>query len=182
MKCLPLKLKDLYLIEPKVHGDERGYFFESFRKDVLARDVGEFEFVQDNESKSSKHILRGFHYQIGEFAQTKLVRVVQGRVLDIVVDIRETSETFGQHLAVELNAENKYQLLIPKGFAHAFLSLSETAIFQYKVDAVYSKESERGFRFDDPELGIKWPVEPSQLECSQKDRALPDFSDAEKFS
>ncbi|WP_347923217.1 dTDP-4-dehydrorhamnose 3,5-epimerase [Pontimicrobium sp. SW4] len=172
------KLKGCYILEPKVFEDKRGYFLESYNKNVFneALDL-EVEFVQDNESFSSKGVLRGLHYQVGKFAQAKLVRVIKGCVLDIAVDLTENSNTFGQHVAIELSEENKKQLFVPRGFAHGFVVLSETAIFSYKCDNFYNKESERGIIFSDHILNIDWKLPKNQLIISEKDINLPKFED-----
>jgi dTDP-4-dehydrorhamnose 3,5-epimerase len=168
----------LKIFEPKVFADSRGYFFESFNQRTFNEAGIESVFVQDNESKSSYGVLRGLHYQLNPFAQAKLVRVVEGAVLDIVVDIRKGSPTFGRHFSVKLSAENKRQLYIPHGFAHGFSVLSETCIFQYKCDNYYSKESEGGIAYNDPSLGIDWGIDLSKAIVSEKDKALPLFQDA----
>lgn len=175
-------ISDVILIDPKVHGDDRGYFVETFRADKLSDFLG-FEplFCQDNESKSSYGVLRGLHYQLPPFAQTKLVRVIEGKVLDVAVDIRAGSPTFGHHVAVELSGENKRQLFIPRGFAHGFVVLSETCTFAYKVDNFYSPECDRGIAFDDPALTIDWLVEKTRLQLSAKDTAQPLLSQADLF-
>ena len=170
------------VIEPKVHGDARGYFVETFRQDLLEKELGYcVSFCQDNESKSSYGVLRGLHYQLPPFAQTKLVRVIKGRVLDVAVDIRKGSPTFGLHVAVELSDENKKQLFIPRGFAHGFLVLSEEAVFAYKVDNYYSPECDRGIAFDDPRLNIDWQIEREKLQLSAKDMKQPAFDQADYF-
>lgn len=172
-------IPDVILIEPAVHGDERGYFVETFREDKLEAFVGyTINFCQDNESKSSKGVLRGLHYQLHPAAQTKLVRVIQGRVLDVAVDIRKNSPTFGQHVAVELSSENKKQLLVPRGFAHGFVVLEDDTIFAYKVDNYYSPENDRGIAFDDPGLGIDWMLSHEELKLSQKDTKQPKLTEA----
>ncbi|WP_198265499.1 dTDP-4-dehydrorhamnose 3,5-epimerase [sulfur-oxidizing endosymbiont of Gigantopelta aegis] len=174
MKFTQTNIPDVILIEPKVFGDERGYFIETFRSDLFAKETGiKTTFVQDNESRSSHGVLRGLHYQLPPHAQSKLVRVIEGKVLDIAVDIRKGSPTFGQHVSVELSAENKQQLFIPRGFAHGFVVLSETAIFAYKVDNFYSAECDRGIQFDDPSLHIDWQIEPDKLQLSEKDKSQP---------
>ena len=179
MKFTRLKIPDVILCEPSVFGDERGYFSETFRLDKLDDFLGfNINFCQDNESKSSFGVLRGLHYQLAPHAQTKLVRVIQGSVLDVAVDIREGSPTFGQHVAVELTAENKKQLLVPRGFAHGFVVLSKEAIFTYKVDNYYSPECDRGIAFDDAVLGIDWQLKTSDLQLSAKDTQQPLFKDA----
>jgi dTDP-4-dehydrorhamnose 3,5-epimerase len=169
------------LIKPKVFGDGRGYFMESFRKDLFARHIGGIDFIQDNESKSSYGVLRGLHYQLPPCAQAKLVRVVTGRILDVAVDIRKDSPTYRQHASAELSEENNHQLFIPKGFAHGFVVLSAEAIVSYKVDALYAPEHERGVRFDDGTLRIDWKLEPASLVLSAKDNSLPLLQDAEVF-
>jgi len=175
-------IEDVVIIEPKVHGDERGYFVETFREDKLSEFLGyTINFCQDNESKSSKGVLRGLHYQLPPFSQTKLVRVIQGRVLDVAVDIRKGSPTFGYHVSVELSAENKKQLLVPRGFAHGFVVLEDDTVFAYKVDNYYSPECDRGIAFDDKAIGIDWTLETSELKLSDKDTKQPLLADAEVF-
>lgn len=171
MKFIPQSIPDVVLIEPVVHGDARGYFVETFRQDVFEKAIGyKVDFIQDNESKSSKGVLRGLHFQLPPFAQSKLVRVIEGEVLDVAVDIRTGSPTFGQHVAVKLSGENKAQLFIPRGFAHGFVVLSDTAIFSYKVDNYYSAESDRGLAFDDKALDIDWLLSSEELVLSEKDK------------
>ena len=178
MQFTRTKIQDVVIIEPKVHGDDRGYFVETFRADKLEEFLGyKIDFCQDNESKSSKGVLRGLHYQLAPYAQTKLVRVIQGSVLDVAVDIRKNSPTFGQHVAVELTAENKKQLLIPRGFAHGFVVLEDDTIFAYKVDNYYSPECDRGIAFDDEELSINWILATNQLNLSAKDKVQPKLND-----
>lgn len=175
-------IPDVVLIEPKVHGDERGYFVETFRADKLEDFLGfSIPFCQDNESKSSYGVLRGLHYQLPPFAQTKLVRVIEGEVLDVALDIRHGSPTFGQYIAVRLSGENKCQLLIPRGFAHGFVVLSETCTFAYKVDNYYSLECDRGIAFNDPALNIDWTVPLANLQLSLKDTKQPLFANADHF-
>jgi len=172
------EIEDIVIIEPKVHGDDRGYFVETFRQDKLEEFIGyKIDFCQDNESKSSYGVLRGLHYQLPPFAQTKLVRVVHGRILDIAVDIRKGSPTFGQHVSIELSDENKLQLLIPRGFAHGFVVLSDEAVFSYKVDNYYSQESDRGIAFNDKDINIYWQIEAEKLQLSKKDTMQPLFSE-----
>lgn len=174
MTAIETKLKGCFIIEPKVLEDHRGYFFESFNQNKFNDLIGKnIDFVQDNESFSSKGVLRGLHFQIGEYAQAKLVRVVKGTVLDVVVDIRKDSPTFSKHFSIELSEENKTQLFVPRGFAHGFIVLSDTAIFSYKCDNFYNKSSEQGLRFDDPSLGIDWKLPPNEFIVSEKDLALP---------
>ena len=171
-------IPDIIIIEPKICGDDRGYFVETFRQDKLEDFLGfKINFCQDNESKSSKGVLRGLHYQLPPFAQTKLVRVIKGRVLDIAVDIRKNSPTFGQYVAVELSSKNKKQILVPRGFAHGFVVLEDDTIFAYKVDNYYSLESERGIAFDDIDLNIDWILKKEELILSEKDTTLAKFND-----
>ena len=182
MKFIKTEIPDVILIKPTVYKDDRGYFYESFKKEELEKFLQKkIEFCQDNESKSTKGVLRGLHYQIGDFVQTKLVRVIKGSVLDVAVDIRKNSPTFGKYVAVELNEKNKYQLLIPKGFAHGFYVLSDETIFSYKVDNYYNKDSERGIAFDDEILQIDWKIN-SEILISEKDKNLPKFVDATFFN
>jgi len=174
MQFTRTSIADVVIVEPKIHGDARGYFVETFRADILEEFLGyTINFCQDNESKSSKGVLRGLHYQLHPAAQTKLVRVIQGRVLDVAVDIRKGSPTFGQHVAVELSAENKRQLLVPRGFAHGFVVLEDDTIFAYKVDNYYSPENDRGIAFDDPALAIDWQLPHEALNLSAKDKTQP---------
>ena len=174
MKFLPQAIPDVILIEPILHGDDRGYFAETFRQDLLNDAIGrKINFIQDNESKSSKGVLRGLHYQLAPFSQSKLLKVIEGAVLDVVVDIRKSSPTFGHHLALELSADNKYQLFVPHGFAHGFAVLSETATLVYKVDSYYAPEHERGIAFDDKDLKINWPFKSETLKLSNKDLNNP---------
>ncbi|HRM35844.1 MAG TPA: dTDP-4-dehydrorhamnose 3,5-epimerase [Aliarcobacter cryaerophilus] len=171
-------IPDVVIIEPKVHGDSRGYFVETFRQDKLEEFLGyQINFCQDNESKSSKGVLRGLHYQLPPFAQTKLVRVISGRVLDIAVDIRKNSPTFGKYVAVELSGENKKQLLIPRGFAHGFVVLEDDTVFAYKVDNYYSPECDRGIAFDDKNLNIDWILNHDELNLSAKDIKQPKLNE-----
>jgi len=177
MPFIETGFKGLKIFEPRVFTDSRGYFFESFNKMAFS-EAGIFtEFVQDNESRSQKGVLRGLHYQLNPMAQAKLIRVVEGEVLDVVVDIRVGSPTYGKQFGLVVSAENKKQLYIPRGFAHGFLVLSDTCIFQYKCDNYYSKESEGGIHFNDPELNIDWGTDLSQVLVSDKDKVLPSFKD-----
>lgn len=161
-----------------MHGDARGYFIETFREDKLEAFLGyKINFCQDNESKSSKGVLRGLHYQLHPAAQTKLVRIIQGKVLDVAVDIRNESPTFGQHVAVELSSKNKRQLLVPRGFAHGFVVLEDDTIFAYKVDNYYSPENDRGIAFNDPALAIDWQLSHNILNLSEKDKIQPKLSE-----
>ncbi|MDR2801597.1 MAG: dTDP-4-dehydrorhamnose 3,5-epimerase [Prevotellaceae bacterium] len=170
-------IKGVWIITPKVFSDARGYFMESFRQEAFEKNIGNITFVQDNESQSSYGVLRGLHYQLPPFEQSKLVRAVQGAVWDVAVDIRRNSPTFGKYVAVELSAENKRQLFIPHGMAHGFVVLSETAVFAYKVDNYYAPQAERSIRFDDPTLGIDWPLPSEKLVLSEKDRHHPSFNE-----
>lgn len=178
MRVVETKLKGCFIIEPTVFGDERGYFFESFNKEKFNEFTGvEIEFVQDNESYSTKGVLRGLHFQKGEFAQAKLVRVSQGAVLDVAVDIRKDSSTYGQYVAVELSSENKKQMFVPRGFAHGFIVLSDTVAFLYKCDNLYNKESEGGIIYNDPSLNIDWKLAASEFIISEKDIILPTLAE-----
>lgn len=171
-------IADVIIIDPKVHGDDRGYFVETFRADKLEEFLGfKINFCQDNESKSSRGVLRGLHYQLAPFAQTKLVRVIQGRVLDVAVDIRKGSPTFGKYVAVELSSENKKQLLVPRGFAHGFVVLEDDTVFAYKVDNYYSPECDRGIAFDDESLDIDWVLHAKELNLSAKDTKQPKLNE-----
>lgn len=180
MKIIETPIPGLLIIEPRVFADARGYFFESFSQAKFAENGLISSFVQDNESKSSYGVIRGLHYQLAPFAQTKLVRVVQGEVYDVVVDLREGSPTFGQWYGLEISAENKKQFYIPKGFAHGFSVLSETAIFSYKCDTLYNPAAERGIRLNDQTLDIDWKVPAELAVISDKDKVLPRLADAEK--
>ena len=181
MEYIETEIKGVLIVEPKVFDDQRGYFFEAWKKEEFQRHAGPVEFVQDNESKSSYGVLRGLHYQKGDASQAKLVRVIKGRVLDVAVDLRKDSSTFGHHVMVELSDTNKRQLFIPRGFAHGFLVLSDEAIFTYKVDNVYAPAAEASIRFDDPDLAIQWPIDMSKIVTSAKDLRGVAFSDAECF-
>ena len=177
MKFTPQSIADVILIEPTVHSDDRGYFVETFRQDLFGEALGyQVNFVQDNESKSTKGVLRGLHYQLPPYAQAKLVRVIEGSVLDVAVDIRKSSPTFGQHVAVELTAANKHQLFIPHGFAHGFVVLSDSATFAYKVDSYYTPEYDRGIAFDDKDLAIDWQLSLDVLQISDRDKIHPTFA------
>jgi dTDP-4-dehydrorhamnose 3,5-epimerase len=181
MKFIPQSIPEVVLIEPQVYGDERGYFVETFRQDLFEQAIGyKVLFVQDNESKSTKGVLRGLHFQLHPHAQSKLVRVIEGKVLDIAVDIRQGSPTYGQHVAVELSEQNKHQLFIPRSFAHGFVVLSDTATFAYKVDNYYAPQCDRGLAFDDPQLAIDWQLPLDSLQLSAKDTKQPKFSELEK--
>ncbi len=181
MEYIKTEIEGVYVIQPKVFNDERGYFMEAWKQAEFNENIGKVEFIQDNESKSSFGVLRGLHYQKGETSQSKLVRVIKGRVLDVAVDIRKSSPTFGKHVMVELSEENKRQFFIPRGFAHGFLVLSEEAIFTYKVDNPYSPKTEAGIRWNDPDLAIEWPIDPAKVQTSEKDLKQPLLKDAEVF-
>ena len=174
MEFIPQFIPDVWVIKPKVHSDERGYFVETFRQDRVENVLGyKVHFIQDNESKSCKGVLRGLHFQLAPYAQSKLIRVIEGAVLDVAVDIRKGSPTFGQHVAVELSGDNKKQMFIPRGFAHGFVVLTDTATFAYKVDNYYSPEYDRGLAFDDKEVNIDWRLPKQQLLLSFKDTQQP---------
>ena len=177
MNVIPTKLEGVLILEPKIFGDDRGYFFEVWNRQKLAEAGITCDFVQDNESKSRFGVLRGLHFQAVPYTQAKLVRAIAGRVLDVAVDIRKGSPTYGQHVAVELSGENKRQLFIPRGFAHGFAVLSEEAVFAYKCDNIYMPSAERGIRFDDPALAIDWQVKPDKWILSPKDTVLPGLAD-----
>lgn len=179
MKAIETKLQDCFIIEPKIFKDKRGYFFESFNQDTFNNLIGKsVNFVQDNESFSTKGVLRGLHYQTGEYAQAKLVRVIKGSVLDVAVDLRKNSPTFCQYVAIELTEANKKQLFVPRGFAHGFVVLSETAIFSYKCDNFYNKDAEGGINYNDPTLNINWQLPEHSLIVSEKDVVLPKLEDS----
>ena len=178
MNFIRTEIADVIICEPIVHGDDRGYFVETFRQDKFEEFIGyKINFCQDNESKSSKGVLRGLHYQLPPHAQTKLVRVIQGKVLDVAVDIRKNSPTFGQHVAVELSSENKRQLLVPRGFAHGFIVLEDNTTFAYKVDNYYSPQCDRGIAFDDKDLDIDWILNTAELKLSEKDKVQPKLNE-----
>jgi dTDP-4-dehydrorhamnose 3,5-epimerase len=179
MKFIKTEIPDVYIIEPSVFGDNRGYFLESYNQKKLEEVVGKTSFIQDNESKSSKGVLRGLHFQKPPFEQAKLVRVVEGEVLDVAVDIRKNSKTYGKHVSVLLSGENKRQLFVPRGFAHGFLVLSNSATFAYKVDNTYAPEFDAGIRWDDKQLNIQWGLEDSMIKVSAKDAELPFLSEFE---
>jgi len=179
MKLVETKLQGCFILEPKVFSDERGYFFESYNKTVFEEQTGmKLDFVQDNQSYSTKGVVRALHYQIGEYAQAKLVRVLHGTVLDVAVDLRKGSDTYSQHIAVELSAENKKQVFIPRGFAHGFVTLSDTAEFFYKCDNYYNRDAEGGIVYNDRTLNIDWILPADQLRVSEKDIVLPTLEKA----
>lgn len=177
MNVINTDIQGVVIIEPKVFGDHRGYFFESFSEKDFAEAVGEVKFVQDNESKSSYGVLRGLHFQKPPHAQAKLVRVVKGHVLDVAVDLRKGSPTFGKHVAVELTEENHRQLFIPRGFAHGFVVLSDEAVFQYKCDNYYAPQSEGSVLWNDPDIGIQWGIPSEDVMLSEKDANAPLLKD-----
>lgn len=176
MNFITTDIAGLVIIEPRIFGDSRGYFFESFNQNTFKKHIGEIHFVQDNESKSSKGVLRGLHFQTPPYDQAKLVRCIDGEVLDVAVDIRKGSPTYGKHLSVLLSGENKRQFFIPRGFAHGFVVLSETATFAYKVDNWYAPTHDAGIAYNCPILNIDWQIEPNNLKLSDKDQQLPSIS------
>ncbi len=181
MEYRETEIKGIFVIEPRVFNDARGYFMEAWKEAEFTEHVGPVHFIQDNESKSGYGVLRGLHYQKGAASQAKLVRVIKGRVLDVAVDIRRSSPTFGRHVMVELSEDNKRQFFIPRGFAHGFLVLSYEAIFTYKVDNPYAPDQDAGIRWNDPELAIEWPIDPALVQTSEKDLRQPLLRDAELF-
>ena len=181
MEYIETEIKGVFIIEPKVFKDARGYFMEAWKQAEFDEHVGPTMFIQDNESKSSFGVLRGLHYQKGDASQAKLVRMIKGKVLDVAVDIRKSSPTFGKHVMVELSEDNKRQFFIPRGFAHGFLVLSDEAIFTYKVDNPYAPQCDAGIRWNDPDLGIEWPIDPEMVQTSDKDLKQPLLKDAEVF-
>lgn len=181
MNYIQTEIDGVWLIDPKVFTDARGYFMEAFKEEEFNSHIGNVHFIQDNESKSSFGVLRGLHYQKGEFSQAKLVRVIKGRVLDVAVDLRKSSPTFGKYVSAELSEENKRQFYIPRGFAHGFLVLSEEAIFTYKVDNVYAPQAEASICYNDETIGIDWPVAEEQLLLSEKDNHAVSFKNAVFF-
>lgn len=181
MNYIKTEIEGVWIIEPKVFNDARGYFMEAFKQEEFNHNIGKVNFIQDNESKSTYGVLRGLHYQKGEWSQAKLVRVIKGCVLDVAVDLRKESPTFGKYVAVELSEENKRQIFIPRGFAHGFLVLSEEAIFSYKVDNVYAPEAEASISYNDPEIGIVWPINIEDISLSAKDKSALPFAEANYF-
>lgn len=179
MTIIKTNIQDLIIIEPKIFEDSRGYFFESYNQNNLKEAGINIQFVQDNQSKSSYGVLRGLHYQLNPYAQTKLVRVLEGSIFDVAVDLRKNSATFGKWFGIELTAENKKQLLVPKGFAHGFSVLSPSAVVMYKCDAFYNKNAESGIIWNDPDLNIDWKIDLKQAILSDKDKLFPEFSKAE---
>ncbi|MDO5570253.1 MAG: dTDP-4-dehydrorhamnose 3,5-epimerase [Bacteroidales bacterium] len=181
MNFIRQELNDVWVIEPKIFGDNRGYFTETYRKDLFDKFIGNINFIQDNESKSSYGVFRGLHYQKGEFSQAKLVRVTSGSVLDIIVDLRKSSSTFGKHICVELSEDNHRQLFVPRGFAHGFLVLSQTAIFNYKVDNIYCPSAECSLNFKDKFIKLHLPIDEKDLNLSEKDLMGKMFDEIETF-
>nr|WP_320058694.1 dTDP-4-dehydrorhamnose 3,5-epimerase [uncultured Bacteroides sp.] len=181
MNFIQTEVEGVWIIEPKVFSDSRGYFMEAFKKEEFEANIGVVNFIQDNESQSSFGVLRGLHYQKGEYSQAKLVRVIKGQVLDVAVDMRKSSPTFGKHVSVELTEENKRQFFIPRGFAHGFLVVSDEAIFTYKVDNAYAPNAEASVLYNDKSLSINWPIDPSLVVMSEKDKQAALFANAEYF-
>ena len=181
MKYIKTEIEGVFILEPKVFNDSRGYFFETWKKSEFESYVGAVNFIQDNESKSSFGVLRGLHYQKGAHSQAKLVRVIKGRVMDVAVDLRKKSSTFGRYVMVELSDENKRQFFIPRGFAHGFLVLSDEAIFTYKVDNAYSPQNEACIRWNDEDIHIKWPIDSKDIQTSEKDSKASALKNAELF-
>ena len=181
MNYIETEIQGVYVLEPRVFQDARGYFMETWNQADFDKHIGKVSFIQDNESKSSYGVLRGLHYQKGEFSQAKLVRVIKGRVLDVAVDIRRSSPTFGKHVLAELSEENKRQLFIPRGFAHGFLVLSDEAVFTYKVDNVYAPQAEAGIKWNDEDIAIEWPIDPKDLILSEKDTRALSLKEADVF-
>jgi dTDP-4-dehydrorhamnose 3,5-epimerase len=177
MKFSKTAIADVYVIEPSIFEDERGYFLESFNLEKFEENIGPIKFIQDNESKSQKGVLRGLHFQKPPFNQAKLVRCIEGCVLDVAVDIRKGSPTYGKHVAIELSGENKKQVFVPKGFAHGFAVLSKTAVISYKVDNNYAPKYDAGIRYDDKDLNIDWGFSSGAFQLSEKDKNLPSFKD-----
>lgn len=182
MNYIPTEIDGVWIIEPKVFNDARGYFMEAFKEEDFRKHIGDVRFIQDNESKSSYGVLRGLHFQEGEYGQAKLLRVIKGKVLDVAVDLRYSSPTFGKHIKVELSEENKRQLYIPRGFAHGFLVLSEEAIFTYKVDNVYAPQAEACLLYNDKTVGIDWPITESDIILSEKDKQGSTFQEINYYT
>ena len=181
MEYIKTEIDGVWIIQPKVFNDDRGYFFEAWKKEEFEQHVAQVNFIQDNESKSSYGVLRGLHYQKGDCSQAKLVRVIKGRVVDVAVDIRRNSPTFGKYVMVELSDENKRQFFIPRGFAHGFLVLSDEAVFTYKVDNIYAPQAEASIRFDNPDIAIQWPIDAKDILTSAKDLNALSLKEAELF-
>ena len=181
MNYIETEIQGVYVLEPRVFQDARGYFMETWNQADFDKHIGKVTFIKDNESKSSYGVLRGLHYQKGEFSQAKLVRVIKGCVLDVAVDIRRSSPTFGKYVLAELSEENKRQLFIPRGFAHGFLVLSDEAVFTYKVDNVYAPQAEAGIKWNDEDIAIEWPIDPKDLILSEKDTRALSLKEADVF-
>lgn len=181
MNYIKTEIEGVYIIEPKVFNDARGYFFEAWKKEEFEAHVGKVDFIQENESRSSYGVLRGLHYQKGKYSQAKLVRVIRGKVLDVAVDLRKSSPTFGKHVMVELSEKNKRQFFIPRGFAHGFLVLSEEAVFTYKVDNIYAPQYEASIRWDDESLALKWPIDSKEVVISKKDLQAKALAETDLF-
>jgi dTDP-4-dehydrorhamnose 3,5-epimerase len=182
MKITKTFIDDLYIIEPQIYNDQRGFFFEFYNKHIFKELTGlEVDFIQDNLAQSKKGVLRGLHFQKAPYAQAKLVSVIKGAVLDVVVDLRNGSKTFGQYFSIVLNEQNRQQLFIPRGFAHAYLTLADDSLFFYKIDNIYQPQSEAGIKFDDPDLKIDWQYDLSQIIISEKDRNLPYLKDLKNY-
>lgn len=181
MNYIQTEIDGVWIIEPKVFLDSRGYFMEAFKKEEFELHIGEVNFLQDNESKSGFGVLRGLHYQKGDFSQAKLVRVIKGKVLDVAVDLRKSSPTFGKYVSVELTEDNKRQFFIPRGFAHGFLVMSDEAIFTYKVDNVYAPQSEASIIYNDLDINIEWPIKDEQIIMSEKDKKAGSLKNAEFY-
>lgn len=182
MKVIDTQISEVKIIEPTIYKDQRGYFFETFNESIFQEKVFNTKFIQDNESKSTFGVLRGLHYQLPPYAQSKLVRVIEGKVLDVAVDIRKGSPTFGKYVVVELSGENKRQLFVPRGFAHGYVVLSDEVIFSYKVDNNYAPEFERGINFNDPKLNINWEIENKDVILSEKDKKNKSLNEVELFN
>lgn len=178
MNYIQTEIDGVWVIEPKVFNDDRGYFMEAFKKEEFEKHIGDVDFIQDNESKSSFGVLRGLHYQKGEHSQAKLVRVIKGKVLDVAVDLRQSSPTYGKYVSVELSEDNKRQFFIPRGFAHGFLVMSDEAIFTYKVDNSYAPQSEASIIYNDKDININWAITEEQIIMSEKDRQAVSFKNA----
>ena len=181
MKFIKTEIPEVVIIEPRLFKDDRGYFYEAFSQEKFDKNIGKTTFIQDNESKSTYGVVRGLHYQLPPFAQAKLVRVLQGKILDFAVDIRKGSPTFGKYISVELSSENKKQLFVPRGFAHGFVVLSETAEVAYKIDNIYSPKHEASIKFDDETLGLDWGIDKEDIVLSEKDELAPAFFEAVVF-
>lgn len=179
MKFVNTNISGVFIVEPKILGDERGYFFESFNQKEFEEHIGKIGFIQDNESKSNKGVLRGLHFQKPPYSQSKLLRCIEGEILDVAVDLRKNSPTYKQHLSVVLSGENKKQVFIPKGFAHGFLVLSDSATIAYKVDQFYAPDHDSGIAWNDEDINIDWPILPEMIQLSEKDKELQPLSEIE---